>query len=179
MDKPEVLSYTSADTPIGKIMLSSTNKGIIWVSFDAGPSALLGLRQWGKRWLSCDQVIEEQNPLLEDAIQQLHEYFQGSRTEFSIPLHLVGTPFQQQVWGALRQIPYGEVRSYKDVAQVIGSPKAVRAVGGANNRNPLSIFIPCHRVVGSNGSLVGYGGGLTIKEYLLNLEAEKKEKSNS
>lgn len=106
--------------------------------------------------------------------QQLDEYFAGTRTAFSLPLELHGTPFQEKVWAALQQIPYGEVRSYKDIATMIGNPKACRAVGVANNANPLFIIIPCHRVIGANGALVGYGGGLAMKKALLELEKQHK-----
>jgi len=181
MNRFGAIFYSTINTPIGKILLASTNKGICWVSYDTGPDVVTDLKQWGKRWLSSDRLIEEQTAVLQAAAQQLQEYFQGMRKDFSIPFELYGTEFQRKVWQALLQIPYGEVHSYKEVAKAIGSPKAVRAVGGANNRNPLSIFIPCHRVVGADGSLVGYGGGLPIKEYLLKLEASalKKENNNS
>ncbi len=111
-------------------------------------------------------------PLLDEAAKQLEEYFKGQRQVFDLPLNPQGTVFQKQVWQALCQIPYGETRSYKDIAEMIGNPKACRAVGGANNKNPIMIVIPCHRVIGANGKLVGYGGGLNIKEYLLNLESK-------
>ena len=106
--------------------------------------------------------------------QQLDEYFAGTRTAFSLPLELHGTPFQEKVWEALRHIPYGETRTYKDIAIAIGHPKAFRAVGRANNANPIFIAIPCHRVIGADGSLVGYGGGLEMKKALLELERERK-----
>lgn len=176
MDKPRKIAYSLLATPIGNITLSATDKGICWVSFDTGENTTLELKQWGQRWLSCNQVVEGRTDLLEQGMEQLAEYFRGLRTDFSTPLDLHGTEFQKKVWNALQRIPYGEVRSYKDVAQAIGSPKAVRAVGGANNRNPLSIFIPCHRVVGSDGALVGYGGGLKIKDYLLALESVDSKK---
>lgn len=102
--------------------------------------------------------------------QELDEYFQGKRKTFDIPLRTHGTAFQEKVWAALRAIPYGEVRSYKEVAEAIGHPKAYRAVGMANNANPLFIIIPCHRVIGADGSLTGYGGGLPMKKALLSLE---------
>lgn len=104
------------------------------------------------------------------ACQQLEEYFQGNRKTFDVPVHMKGTPFQQSVWNALREIPYGETRSYKEIAQAIGNPKACRAVGMANNRNQILIIVPCHRVIGADGSLVGFGCGLNAKKYLLNLE---------
>jgi len=102
--------------------------------------------------------------------QELDEYFEGKRKTFDIPLRTHGTPFQEKVWAALRAIPYGEVRSYKEVAEAIGHPKAYRAVGMANNANPIFIIVPCHRVIGSDGSLTGYGGGLPMKRALLSLE---------
>jgi methylated-DNA-[protein]-cysteine S-methyltransferase len=104
------------------------------------------------------------------AIGQLSEYFAGQRTAFDLPIRFVGTPFQQRVWTALREIPYGEVRSYGELAQRIGQPAAARAVGLANGKNPISIVVPCHRVVGSMGQLTGYGGGLERKQHLLDLE---------
>lgn len=110
------------------------------------------------------------SPLLERAARELAEYFAGERRVFSIPLDPAGTPFQRKVWDALREIPYGETASYREIAARIGNPKACRAVGMANGRNPISIFIPCHRVIGAGGQLVGYAGGLDIKKALLELE---------
>ena len=118
-----------------------------------------------------DMAVEEgKSKLLEEACKQLEEYFKGDRKKFDLPLKPEGTPFMQSVWKVLQDIPYGETKSYKDIAEAIGNSKACRAVGLANNRNPIPIFIPCHRVIGANGKLVGYGGGLHIKEYLLELE---------
>lgn len=108
--------------------------------------------------------------LTKTAIAQLSEYFSGHRRDFTLPLAPHGTPFQQRVWSALCEIPYGETRSYADLANAIGNPKAVRAVGLANSKNPVSICIPCHRVIGKNGALTGYAGGLDRKAFLLNLE---------
>ena len=113
---------------------------------------------------------QKETPLLAEAGKQLNEYFKGQRKEFDLPLAPVGTEFQQRVWAALQTIPYGETRSYKDIAILAGNEKACRAVGMANNRNPISIIIPCHRVIGANGGLVGYGGGLDKKVFLLDLE---------
>lgn len=115
--------------------------------------------------------------ILEKAEAQLGEYFLGQRSEFDIPVKEKGTEFQRRVWSALRKIPYGETRTYGEVAQMIGNPKACRAVGGANNRNPIMILTPCHRVIGADGSLVGFGGGLDVKRYLL--ELEKKHVQNA
>lgn len=115
-------------------------------------------------------ITKESSPLLEEAAEQLREYFQGQRKTFSLPYHVKGTPFQEAVWQALCEIPYGKTCSYQDIAKKVGRPKAMRAVGGANHRNPISILIPCHRVIGQDGSLVGYGGGLEAKKFLLDLE---------
>lgn len=106
--------------------------------------------------------------------KQLTEYERGARKVFDLPLHLEGTEFQKQVWNALLEIPYGETRTYQEIAIRIGKPKAVRAVGGACNRNPIGIIVPCHRVLGKNGSLTGYAGGLSYKELLLNHEKDGK-----
>ena len=112
------------------------------------------------------------SPVLKLCFLELEEYFQGRRQRFTMPLYLHGTPFQIKVWQALRKIPYGETRSYQDIAVAIDNPRALRAVGGANNKNPLAIIIPCHRVIGKDGSLTGFGGGLAVKEWLL--EHEKR-----
>lgn len=111
-----------------------------------------------------------ETPLLHQAAEELAAYFRGERKSFTVPLHPKGTEFQKRCWDALCRIPYGETRTYAQQAQMIGQPKACRAVGMGNHRNPLPIFIPCHRVVGSNGTLTGYAGGLSIKETLLNIE---------
>lgn len=118
----------------------------------------------------AENYITEETPLIRIAFEQLEEYLQGIRKEFNFPINPQGTPFQLQVWQALRHIPYGETRSYKQIAEAIGHPKAVRAVGMANNRNPILIVVPCHRVIGANGKLVGYAAGLPLKEHLLRLE---------
>ena len=115
-------------------------------------------------------VTTDTPPLLQEAARQLEAYFAGRLRQFDLPLRPSGTPFQQAVWRALCEIPYGEVRSYGAIAARIGSPKASRAVGMANHNNPIAIVIPCHRVIGASGSLTGYGGGLPIKERLLRLE---------
>jgi methylated-DNA-[protein]-cysteine S-methyltransferase len=111
------------------------------------------------------------NPLLLRVVEQLHAYFAGELRDFDLPLDMQGTEFQRRVWCELQNIPYGETRSYSYVANAIGAPKAVRAVGAANGRNPIPIIVPCHRVIGAAGSLVGYGGGLSMKKFLLDLEA--------
>ena len=118
----------------------------------------------------CDEGACDRTPLLDEASRQLTEYFAGVRRDFDLPLAPAGTTFQQEVWRALRAIPYGQTRSYKDIAAAVGRPAACRAVGMANNRNPLPIVIPCHRVIGSSGSLTGYAGGLEVKRLLLHIE---------
>ena len=147
-------------SPIGPLSLVEENGALVAVRWnfdlprDAVPMALPA------------------TPLLRQAAAELTAYFAGQLREFTVPLAPKGTPFQQKVWAALREIPYGETRSYKELAIAIGNEKACRAVGMANNRNPLPIFIPCHRVVGADGKLVGYAGGLDVKTFLLNLEKE-------
>ncbi|AJA46548.1 methylated-DNA--protein-cysteine methyltransferase, constitutive [Clostridium pasteurianum DSM 525 = ATCC 6013] len=143
------------ETKIGKIGITEDGKAITNIYFGESPSKDINL-------------IE--TPLLKEAYKQLQEYFHGKRKTFQLPLAPKGTDFQQKVWEALRKIPYGSTCSYKDVAIKIGNINACRAVGMANNRNPIPIIIPCHRVIGTNGKLVGYGGGLKIKEMLLKIE---------
>ena len=123
-----------------------------------------------KRVRLAELIENIQHPMLLKVKQQLEQYFAGQRQQFNLPLDFQGTDFQQQVWRALLTIPYGETRSYKDIALQIGNEKAVRAVGAANGRNPISIIAPCHRVIGSGGALVGFAGGLDKKQILLSLE---------
>lgn len=118
---------------------------------------------------------EGETPLLEEAWAQLERYFAGELRQFSLPLAPAGTPFQQAVWRALEEIPYGETRSYGEIAGQVGRPKASRAVGAANHRNPIPIVIPCHRVIGAGGTLTGYGGGLDRKRLLLDLERQNRQ----
>lgn len=141
-------------SPVGPLTLTQEDQALTGLHFGEHPQ----------------QGAEGPTPLLEKAARQLEEYFAGQRKEFSLPLAPKGTEFQLRVWQALLQIPYGETRSYGELAAMVGNPKACRAVGGANHRNPLSILIPCHRVVGTGGSLTGYAGGLSVKEFLLKLE---------
>ncbi len=114
------------------------------------------------------------NALSDKAYNQLLEYFEGKRKEFDLPYKLYGTEFQKKVWAALCSIPYGETRSYKDIATSVGNPKASRAIGMANNKNPITVIVPCHRVIGASGKLVGYAGGLSMKEFLLDMEKKNK-----
>ena len=143
-------------TTIGKIGIASDDNVITGLYFSDSP-------------IPTDLILHESD-CIKEAARQLTEYLAGTRTTFTFPLAPQGTPFQLAVWQALQEIPYGETRSYTDIAFRIGKPNACRAVGMANNKNPLAIFIPCHRVIGTNGKLVGYGGGLAIKEKLLSME---------
>lgn len=163
------LGYTTMDSPIGSLLLASTEEGLCFIGFGDEEGTLISLERWCKKtFLGVSPVRDD--AMNETAKTQLQEYFAGTRKQFEIPIMLYGTPFQKAVWTELTKIPYGETRSYKDIALAIGASKAVRAIGGANNRNPIPVIIPCHRVIGSNGALVGYGGGLPIKECLLSLE---------
>lgn len=140
----------------------------------------LGIKDDGKNiveiFFSKEEVAKDlelkETPLIKATMEQLEEYFQGKRKDFDIPMEARGTEFQKSVWNQLLKVPYGETCSYGEIAKRIGNPKASRAIGMANNRNPISIIIPCHRVIGASGKLVGYGGGLDIKEKLLKLEKE-------
>ena len=148
------------NTPIGEITIAENNKAITDISY---------------KQLKYD--IKE-TLLIKKTYNELDEYFKGVRTTFDIPLELHGTPFQIKVWEALKTVPYGKTASYKDIAKIIGNEKACRAVGMANNKNPIIIIIPCHRIIGSNGSLTGYAGGLDIKHQLLKLEKSNKTDIN-
>ncbi|MGD8192841.1 methylated-DNA--[protein]-cysteine S-methyltransferase [Brevibacillus ginsengisoli] len=163
------IGYSMMESPIGPLLLASTDKGLCLVEFGPEETTLAGLQLWCRKWRLHANVECDDSKLLM-VKQQLEEFFAGQRRSFTISLDLYGTPFQKAVWQKLREVPYGELRSYKDMAVAVGAEKAVRAIGGANNRNPIPVVIPCHRVIGSNGCLVGYGGGLSIKEHLLALE---------
>jgi methylated-DNA-[protein]-cysteine S-methyltransferase len=144
------------DSPIGRIGIAETDGAVSHVFFenDGAPA----------------DFSPAETPLILRTAAQLAEYFGGKRRVFDVPLSPRGTDFQLAVWKALQSIPFGETRSYKEIAGLVGNPKAGRAVGMANNRNPIAILIPCHRVIGADGSLVGYGGGLPAKRFLLDLE---------
>ena len=144
------------DTPVGAIGLEEENGAIVRLLLPGAP---------------VPRIACHETPVLTEGKRQLLEYLAGVRRVFDLPLAPKGSEFYRSVWRALEEIPYGETRSYRDIPQVVGRPKAVRAVGQANHNNPIPIIIPCHRVVGANGSLTGYGGGLDLKERLLRLEA--------
>jgi methylated-DNA-[protein]-cysteine S-methyltransferase len=157
-------NYRECSSPLGQLTLVCNAKGLTAVCWPRPPGSVA---------LTTDpaRTGDADHPLLLAAERQLGEYFRGVRRVFDVPLEATGTDFQMKVWAALRTIPYGETRSYGWVAQQIGMPSAVRAVGGANNSNPIPILIPCHRVIGSSGDLTGFGGGLRVKAALLSLES--------
>jgi len=161
--------YSELNTPLGIITITANKTGVLRIDFGDYDSNHIVINNWLKKWLDTNN-IQQNDELLFASRQQLTEYFLGKRKEFNLPLLLFGTPFQKLVWQTLTNIPYGETRSYKEIALEINSPKSVRAIGGANHLNPIPIIIPCHRVIGSNGELVGYGGGIEIKKYLLEFE---------
>jgi O-6-methylguanine DNA methyltransferase len=156
-----------AETPIGAFGAVLTTRGLSCLTFPS--DALDGCGAWVRRHAARAHVSHD-HPALAVLSAQLAAYFEGALRAFSVPLDLRGTPFQTEAWQALRDIPYGQVRSYADIASAIGRPRATRAVGMANHANPVPIIVPCHRVIGSNRSLTGYGGGLELKERLLRLE---------
>ena len=155
------LVYMYMESPVGVLKLVAHDQALVAVMWD---------NEDHKRVRLAELIENIQHPLLLKVKQQLEQYFAGQRQQFNLPLDFQGTDFQQQVWRALLTIPYGETRSYKDIALQIGNEKAVRAVGAANGRNPISIIAPCHRVIGSGGALVGFAGGLDKKQILLSLE---------
>ena len=156
----QTLFYSRTTSFVGALFLAASERGLVRLEFNSRLEPLdpekVGLR--------------ESSDVLAPYLRQLEQYFAGERRDFSFPLDLRGTDFQLQCWRALLDIPYGETRTYADIARTIGHPQAFRAVGMSNNRNPIAIVVPCHRVIASNGSLCGYGGGLDIKRKLLDLE---------
>ncbi|MGO8985925.1 MAG: methylated-DNA--[protein]-cysteine S-methyltransferase [Terriglobales bacterium] len=156
----ETLLYARRSSAVGPLFLAASAKGLVRLEFEDRVQKID----------ARTTHLHEAKAALEPYLRELDEYFAGQRREFSLPLDLRGTEFQRKCWKALLEIPYGESRSYRDIAQAIGHPKAYRAVGMANNRNPVAIIVPCHRVIASSGSLCGYGGGLDIKRKLLDLE---------
>ena len=152
---PETIYYSRIDSPVGPLVLAVCARGLVALEF--------GGRKILEGWV---ESAEKTAPYA----RQLEEYFAGGRRRFDLPLDLRGTDFQKRCWQELLKIPYGETRSYAEIARAIGNPAAVRAVGLANGKNPIAIIVPCHRVIGSDGSLTGYGGGLETKRKLLQLE---------
>jgi methylated-DNA-[protein]-cysteine S-methyltransferase len=156
------LFYKEIESPVGKLKLVASADALV---------AVLWEHERPNRVKLNTMTLAPQQPILLETERQLTEYFAGERNEFDLPLQPDGSEFQKKVWQALREIPFGQTRSYLDLAKAVGSSKAARAVGAANGKNPLSIIVPCHRVVGSDGSLTGFAGGLDTKAALLALEA--------
>ncbi len=153
-----MIAYVTVESPIGRLLLQTDGVSLTGLYMDVPGRPVQGMNDW--------QEDANAGPLAE-AVRQLGEYFAGNRREFDLPLRMHGTEFQRCVWRALNEIPYGETWSYGELAKRIGNPNASRAVGLANGRNPISILVPCHRVIGADGSLTGYGGGLQRKQWLL------------
>ena len=154
--------YTRFTSPLGEVVVQANAQGITGVWFETHTTRPDDLG-----------AHDDFDHILKDAVHQLHEYFDGKRTVFDLPISADGTEFQNKVWQALTTIPYGETWSYQDLADAIGSPKSVRAVGAANGKNPISVIVPCHRVIGKDGKLTGYAGGVARKKQLLILEGIK------
>lgn len=165
----KTLFWSSTPSAQGVCTVIATEQGVCWTGTPGTPRDYgLGLLE---RHFTIAQVIEGEEVVpLRQAMDELRRYLAGERLQFTCALDLHGTPFQMAVWEALTHIPYGQTRSYAQIAQVVGSPQAVRAVGAANGANPVAIIVPCHRVIGSNKTLTGYGGGLPMKQWLLALE---------
>jgi methylated-DNA-[protein]-cysteine S-methyltransferase len=155
-DMNATILYTTVTSPIGELLLAADGKGVTGIYMQNQKHAAGRTRDW-----------KRDDAALAEPCKQLQAYFAGALRDFDLPLAAQGTPFQQGVWRALCAIPYGETISYGELARRIGQPTAVRAVGLANGRNPIAIVVPCHRVIGANGSLTGYGGGLARKRWLL------------
>ena len=156
----ETLFCFRTPSPVGPLFLAASTKGLVRLEFEGRVQSLNDEKT----------QLRESGQALAPYLRELNDYFAGERREFSVPLDLRGTEFQLSCWHALLEIPYGETRSYRDIAETIGHPHAYRAVGMSNNRNPVAIIVPCHRVIASSGSLCGYGGGLDVKRKLLDLE---------
>ncbi|HEN8710763.1 TPA: methylated-DNA--[protein]-cysteine S-methyltransferase [Pseudomonas putida] len=159
-------AFTLMQSPVGTLTLVARGERL---------AAVLWEEERENRVRLGEVHRDDQQPILREAARQLEEYFAGKRQLFELALDFAGTAFQRQVWAALLTIPFGQTRSYSDIARQIGNPSAVRAVGAANGRNPISIIAPCHRVIGASGSLTGFAGGLTAKQYLLALEGQHSQ----
>ena len=157
------LAYKMIDSPVGKLKLAASDQGLVAVLWQNDKPTRVRLNELTE---------DARHPLLLETERQLGEYFAGKRKTFSVPLDMRGTSFQKNVWHALLAIPFGETRSYGQLAKQLGNPQAMRAVGAANGRNPISIIVPCHRVIGSSGKLTGFAGGLETKAHLLSLEED-------
>jgi O-6-methylguanine DNA methyltransferase len=172
MAEKETLHCMTMDSAIGPLFLAASSRGLVALEFDARLPGQQSIRP-NPRHLRPEMMgvaFEDSPQQMRPYLSQLDEYFAGSRREFTFPLDLRGTEFQLACWQALLAIPYGETRTYADIARAVDKPNAFRAVGMANNRNPIAVVVPCHRVIASDGTLCGYGGGLDVKRKLLELE---------
>lgn len=160
------LACKTIKAPVGKLKLVASDDGLVAVLWENDNPRRVRLNEF---------LQNDRHPILVKAERQLSEYFAGTRNNFSVPLDVRGTHFQKDVWKALRTIPFGETRSYGQIAKQLGNPRATRAVGAASGRNPLSIIVPCHRVMGAAGQLTGFAGGLNAKTHLLKLEQRRSE----
>jgi AraC family transcriptional regulator of adaptative response/methylated-DNA-[protein]-cysteine methyltransferase len=168
LDDAPVIKVTRTATPLGPMLIGCTADALVLLEFVDRRQLAAQIERVGRRTKAV--FVPDESPLAERTSTQVREYFEGSRRAFAVPLQLVGSSFEREVWEALLEIPFGETRSYADVARRVGRGAAVRAVGRANSMNAVAVVVPCHRVVGSDGRLVGYGGGLWRKERLLELE---------
>jgi O-6-methylguanine DNA methyltransferase len=168
----ETLVYTVFRSPIGLLFLAASDRGLVALEFDKRLPGQQSMRPSPRDLRSESKTVrfEESEDALQPYVAELEQYFAGARRRFDFPLDLRGTDFQLACWRALLHIPYGETRTYADIAHAVARPQGFRAVGMANNRNPIAIVVPCHRVIASDGTLCGYGGGLEIKRKLLQLE---------
>lgn len=167
------LFWNILETSWGDILIVANLKGIVRITLPGDNTSKILNALCKNR----DTILTHKNTnLISQAKKQITEFLRGERSEFHLELDPQGTPFQKRVWNALKKIPYGETRCYQDIARAVGSPKGMRAVGMANNKNPMPIVVPCHRVIGKNGDLVGFGGGLPLKKKLLKLETENASK---
>lgn len=164
----EIISQKNISTPLGEMIACAVDQGICLLEFIDRKNMDKQLKSLSKA-LKAD-VIEKDHPHFEQLEEELKEYFAGKRSHFEVPLFTTGTAFQEKVWQLLREIPMGKIRTYKQQSELLGNPRAIRAVGTANGINKIAILIPCHRVIGSNGELVGYAGGIWRKQKLLELE---------
>lgn len=151
------------------LTVATSWEGLCWCSLGQMEEEGAELAKWRQRYFPNAQAFRSQEKNL-DALKQIKEYLQGERTNFTLPLHQTGTPFQRRVWSELTRIPYGKTATYQDIAERVGCPKGARAVGLANSKNPIAVVVPCHRVIGKDGSLTGYAGGLSLKQKLLEVE---------
>ena len=173
MKRKAIIHYAKTATPLGKhLWIAQSEQGVCRIDFRVSEQAFLA--RLALRWPGASFVQSEN--ALQKPIAELNEYFAGRRKKFTFPLAPQGTAFQQKVWQAVREIPFGQVTTYKEIAKKIKKPQAVRAVGHANGSNPITLVIPCHRVIGSSGDLCGYGGGLDLKMKLLEFEGAEWEK---